>query len=690
MKNLWIAYCALSVAAWAQTADTVVYRAIMTPDNETPAVTDYNARGMATILLHVVRDANGRAISGTADFMINDSFPEDVAVTGLHIHKGPAGVAGPVVLNTGVSGTNPVAQAATSDSIRLPAQAPASSTTGVDALNGILDDPSQFYVNMHTTKYPGGVIRGQLQRAQVTTLMAIMAPGNEVPAITDYQAAAQAAVTVAATRDAGGSLTSAQVWFNAAYSMPEAVTFTGFHIHRGPAGVAGPVVINTGLKSQPSADSGVGTLSYPVEVNVQNLDAAAAVDGIINDPRSYYINMHTTKYPGGVVRSQLTTADHVSTSVTLLTSNEVPAVNVQGNVVARVSADVLRGVDGEVRLGLMTWDLNFRLPETRTITGLHIHSGGGGTNGPVVIPSEITGQNTVQVTNGFGNYYAQSPAITAAALNALNGMLRNPELYYVNVHSSDHQAGLARSQAAPVNNALPSLAALMNAVSDARITTMAPCGLMTLFGAGLTKASFTGNGVVSDQLLTKANGSQITLGGTPAPIVMMGVDPANFAPTYVVAQVPCEAQPGTAALSLTNSNGTASGGSITIAASAPGVYVDWMGAIAYRPDLSLIRPDNAAGKTDKIVVLATGLGQTNPAMTTGSLLAADQPYKVLMMPTATVGGVPVAVTDAVGIPGMPGIYAVAIQLNSSVPTGNPALVLSVGAAESNGATFAVQ
>ncbi|MCX6623296.1 MAG: CHRD domain-containing protein [Acidobacteria bacterium] len=690
MRKILIACCVFSAAAWAQTADTLVYRAMLSPANETPAITDYNARGVATVLLHVVRDANGRALSGTVDFIINDSFPEDVTVTGLHIHKGAEGVAGPVVLNTGISGTNPVAQAATAGSIQLPAQALATNATGVDALNGILADPSQFYVNLHTTKYPNGIIRGQLLRAQVTTLLASMSPLNETPPITDYQASAQAAVVVVATRDTQGSLTSAQVFFDAAYTMPEAVTFTGFHIHRGGPGVAGPVVINTGLRSEASTANGVGTLSYPVEVAVQNLASAAAVDGLFNDPWNYYINLHTSQYPNGIVRNQLTTADHISIPVTLLPSNEIPAVNVQGNVVGRFSADVLRGPDGEVRLGLATWDLNFRLPAATTITGLHVHTGGAGANGSVVIPSGISGQSPVQVANGFGNYFAQSVVLTTGAVAALNGLLKNPEAYYVNVHSSEFPNGLARAQVAAVTNALPSLVALMNAVSDARITTMAPCGLMTLFGAGLTKASFTGNGVLSEQLLTRVNGSQVTVGGVAAPIVMMGVDPLNFAPTFVVVQVPCTTQPGAAALTLTNSNGSANAGSVTIAASAPGVYVDQMGVIGFRPDLSFLRPGNPAQRTDRIVVYATGLGQTNPAMTTGSLLPADQTYRVVVMPTASIGTVPVTVTNAVALPGMPGIYAVAIQLTNAVPTGNQALVLAVGNARSNAAPIVIQ
>ena len=41
---------------------------------------------------------------------------------------------------------------------------PSSNTAGIAALTGLFNDPTQFYVNMHTTVNPGGVIRGQLSR----------------------------------------------------------------------------------------------------------------------------------------------------------------------------------------------------------------------------------------------------------------------------------------------------------------------------------------------------------------------------------------------------------------------------------------------------------------------------------------------------------------------------------------------
>ncbi len=71
--------------------------------------------------------------------------------------------------------------------------------------------------------------------------------------------------------------------------------FTGAtfaHIHRGPKGKSGNVVVplSTGPKLHHS-----GCVSASPSV----------VKAIEKDPQAYYVNIHSTKYPGGAVRAQL-------------------------------------------------------------------------------------------------------------------------------------------------------------------------------------------------------------------------------------------------------------------------------------------------------------------------------------------------------------------------------------------------
>lgn len=97
--------------------------------------------------------------SGTASFTFNpgrgrvcfELAVEDIApATAAHIHVGPPGVAGPVV-------------------IPLVAPSDGSSSGCVndvdpELIDAIKKDPGAYYVNVHNAEYPPGAVRGQLSR----------------------------------------------------------------------------------------------------------------------------------------------------------------------------------------------------------------------------------------------------------------------------------------------------------------------------------------------------------------------------------------------------------------------------------------------------------------------------------------------------------------------------------------------
>jgi hypothetical protein len=85
-------------------------------------------------------------------------FCYGVAVRGIdspilmHIHKAPRGVNGPIVI--------PLTPPATGD----PGSASACvAVSDQKLLKNIQLHPDQYYANIHTTAFPGGAIRGQLQ-----------------------------------------------------------------------------------------------------------------------------------------------------------------------------------------------------------------------------------------------------------------------------------------------------------------------------------------------------------------------------------------------------------------------------------------------------------------------------------------------------------------------------------------------
>jgi hypothetical protein len=90
--------------------------------------------------------------SGTAEVKINGTsvcWEIKVAKVGTivaaHIHKGNAGVSGPVVVPFGKT---------------YKSKACTSTTAAIAA--AIKRSPGAYYVNVHNAKYPGGALRGQL------------------------------------------------------------------------------------------------------------------------------------------------------------------------------------------------------------------------------------------------------------------------------------------------------------------------------------------------------------------------------------------------------------------------------------------------------------------------------------------------------------------------------------------------
>jgi hypothetical protein len=78
---------------------------------------------------------------------------------------------------------------------------------------------------------------------------------------------------------------------------PDAEMFVAGHIHRGPAGVAGPVV-------QTLHTSGA-TADREIRDTGETSTAAGLGAAICADPSAYYVNYHTTAFPGGAIRGQL-------------------------------------------------------------------------------------------------------------------------------------------------------------------------------------------------------------------------------------------------------------------------------------------------------------------------------------------------------------------------------------------------
>jgi uncharacterized protein (TIGR03437 family) len=665
----------------AQSAETRVYRAILSPANEVPPIAGLNASGNATVEVHVVKNAAGEIVSGSADFYLNFTFPETITATGLHIHSGAAGVNGPVTVNTGISAGSPVIIEGGRGTINRQAQVLATATAGVDTLKGIWNDPSQYYVNLHTTVNPGGAIRGQMMLAETTVVIAQMSPANEVPPVANEGSALGTAITHV-TRDANGSINSAEVLFDVNYTFPAALTFTGLHIHTGAAGVNGPVTINSGLAGQvPSAESGTGRLQFRNELNVTAPATVAALEGIVGNPAGYYMNLHSTVNPGGVVRAQVRKTDRMQFSVNLSPANEVPPIEgLDASAPAVFTAHTIRNDDGRVAAGHIVFDVNHRFPATAEFTGLHIHDAMAGANGPVRLDSGISGTSSVTSETGFGNISRRANIVSGTALDSLNSLVMDPTRHYLNLHTRANPGGAVRAQMSGPRTGAPQIGAVVSA--STAVDASAPLGLISIFGARFANVTTDLSGWRGASVPTSLNGVTVNVDGRPAPLLFVS-------DTQINAQVPAETTSGAKQVTVQVGDQTSAPASLTIAASAPAVFTYTGGAVVVKnADFSLVTAENPARAGDILVIYLTGMGQTSPATATGALPSGD-PFAYTVTPTVTIGGQNAEVIYSLASPGYLGLNQIAVR-TPAVAAGNAAVVVRAGDRTSNSANIVVR
>ena len=251
-------------------AQNFTFGTAMSGDNE-PAgfvgASDRGGSGLAAITI------NGTSV--TFSILVKGIGPPTVA----HIHKAAAGVSGPVVIDflTPVF-TNGFATGTV--------------TGGAAVVADLLQNPTDYYVNVHTAASPSGALRGQLGPAPQPTasFVTALSGAGEAPAAGDPNGGGVALITISGTT----------VNFTIiVQGLPTPPTLA--HIHRGLLGSAGGVVVNFVTAGGPVA------FSNGIATGTTTISAALAAE-ILSNPAGFYVNVHTTQFPGGAVRGVLNAA----------------------------------------------------------------------------------------------------------------------------------------------------------------------------------------------------------------------------------------------------------------------------------------------------------------------------------------------------------------------------------------------
>jgi hypothetical protein len=136
-RIVFIGAAALLACSGAAAAETL--KTAMTGAAETPAG-DPGGKGMATVKVDVAKS----------------EVCYDISVSGIgeatmaHIHKGAAGVAGPVAIPLNPPGADGKVKACANGDAAV--------------VKDIAANPADYYVNVHTAKFPAGAVRGQLAK----------------------------------------------------------------------------------------------------------------------------------------------------------------------------------------------------------------------------------------------------------------------------------------------------------------------------------------------------------------------------------------------------------------------------------------------------------------------------------------------------------------------------------------------
>lgn len=181
--------------------------------------------------------------------------------TAAHVHIGMPGNNGPMVVTAGTNGGQ---WCGVSDRL-TDAEAQA-----VQA--------EQVYVDIHTAAYPNGEIRGQLRVDLGSCFTAACNGAQEAPP------------------NASTAIASASLVVGPDDNVTLSGTFTGTHlvaahVHLGAPGVAGPIVFPIAWSNT------TGELSATYQATP--IDAANLRAGL------WYVNLHSSAFPGGEVRGQL-------------------------------------------------------------------------------------------------------------------------------------------------------------------------------------------------------------------------------------------------------------------------------------------------------------------------------------------------------------------------------------------------
>ncbi|NJB85096.1 hypothetical protein GGR26_000841 [Lewinella marina] len=403
-----------------------VFTAFLNGNQEIPAVTT-SGRGMVKV------EWSGHRMIATGSFQGLGSDLNTAIAGGSHLHAGYPGQSGPVVYPLTATQDDGMTRGR-----YLPGDNHFALTGGrTDSLTDRF-----FYVNVHSLDYPGGEIRGSVLAEAESYFLAPLSGASE-PQGVPTSATGMVALEV---RDSSVVAVGSFQNLDSDYA---ANIGGGMHLHQALAGSNGGIV--SGLNTEIADGDRAGT----IEADSNRIQLTAAQYAALRD-RRVYANVHTADHPGGAIRGQLLplAQNYFHTTFSGLNEAVYVASTAQGGL-------KLELVDSTLRLSGSVTNLDGDF-DASIGGGAHLHLGGAGQNGGVVIPINATAaddlkgatftvaDNTFQLTEGQVE------------------QLRHGR-WYANIHTTEVPSGEARGQILAELNRPPAASNIMEPADGADV-----------------------------------------------------------------------------------------------------------------------------------------------------------------------------------------------------------------------------
>ena len=207
----------------------------------------------------------------------------------------------------------------------------------------------------------------------------------------------------------------------------------------------------------------------------------------------------------------------------------------------------------------------------------------------------------------------------------------------------------------------PKITAVVNA-ADGKLP-VAPGGLISVYGLQMAPVNIA---TMEIPLPTALGESCLTVNGVAVPVLFVSGQQIN-------GQLPFNVD-GNAQMTLRTPGGISDNFNFSILSAAPSVFrtgtagpETGLATITRADNGELVTPTNPVHPGDSIVIWATGLGRTSPAIDSGMPAPSDPLADAVIQPSILLGGVALDVQYAGLVPGSVGLY----QINAAVPRSVP-------------------